>query len=113
MKINKDLIIEDTNTSLNTVANYINNHVIESGITGKIIANAQSRTFLDITFDEKFKESPIVLVSLVSSSGAHQMGYVTPAVYTNSVTTTGFRIVIFNADTTGREPQISWIAIGK
>lgn len=64
-----------------------------------------------ITFSNTFSEAPKVVACIESSSTAYGMGRLTCAVH--SVTTTGCKVRVFNADTSGRSPYIHWIAIAK
>ena len=64
-----------------------------------------------ITFTSTFSEPPNVVACLESSSTAYGMGRLTCAVH--SITTTGCKVRVFNADTSGRSPYIQWIAIAK
>lgn len=64
-----------------------------------------------ITFTSTFSSTPTVVACLESSSTGYGMGRLTCAVL--SVSTTGFTVRVFNADTSARSPYIQWIAIAK
>ena len=64
-----------------------------------------------VTFNRTFSEPPNVVVCLESSSTAYGFGRVMCGVH--SITTTGCKVRVFNADTGGRSPYIQWIAIAK
>lgn len=76
---------------------------------GEVASN--STKDVTITFTSTFNSAPTVVACLVSSSTGYGMGRLTCAVH--SVTTTGFKVRVFNADTTARSPYIQWIAIAK
>lgn len=64
-----------------------------------------------ITFSNTFSEVPKVVACIESSSTAYGMGRLSCAVL--SISTTGFTVRVFNADTSPRSPYIQWIAIAK
>lgn len=64
-----------------------------------------------ITFERPFKNTPVMIAAFESKSDAPEFGKANVAV--SDVTKTGGRIRIFNADSTGRQPDIVWVAIGE
>jgi phage minor structural protein len=72
---------------------------------------AQSYADYTITFPVAFKGVPTVIPAFSSASTAHSFGRATLS--THSVTKSGCKIRVFNNDTTGRQPDVLWIATGK
>lgn len=95
---------------LTKIANQLAN--IECGrVTNLGEVSSNSTKDATITFSNTFSEAPKVVASIESSSTAYGMGRLTCAVL--SVSTTGFTVRVFNADTSARSPYIQWIAIAK
>ena len=61
-----------------------------------------------VTFSRPFKSTPVVVCNFGGASTAYQMGNVSCTAM--NISTTGFTIRVWNADTTSREPRINWIA---
>lgn len=64
-----------------------------------------------ITFSNTFSEVPNVVACFESTAKSYGFGRLSLGVH--SVTTTGFKVRVFNADTGERTPSIQWIAIAK
>lgn len=62
-----------------------------------------------IIFNHSFSSAPIVVATPWSTSIAPGMGNVSVAVHT--ITTTGFKVRLFNNDSSTRSPHINWIAM--
>ena len=76
---------------------------------GEVSSN--NRKDVTVTFAKPFSKTPNVVACFESSSTAYGMGSLSCAVL--SISTTGFTVRVFNADTSGRSPYIQWIAIAK
>ena len=84
--------------------------IIETGtITGSSVS-AGSYGDYSPTFTKAFHSAPIVIACFQSTSTAGAFGKCTLGVV--STTTTGFTVRVFNGDSSGRGPNINWIAIG-
>ena len=82
---------------------------IESGtITGSSVS-ANSYKDYEVTFNKSFSSAPIVVACFQSTSTAGAFGNCTLGVV--SATTTGFTVRVFNGDSSGRAPNINWIAV--
>lgn len=82
---------------------------VQIGTTSQVTVSAQSVQTVDVGFPSSFATVPKVVCGLVSTSGDYQIGRVSVAVV--SVTQGGFKARVFNADSSGRGPAISWIAM--
>jgi hypothetical protein len=82
---------------------------VQIGTTSQVSVSAQSVQTVDVGFPSSFATVPKVVCGLVSTSGDYQIGRVSVAVV--SVTQGGFKARVFNADSSGRGPAISWIAM--
>ena len=93
-----------------------NNAVVDKSMmaTGSFSSTSvPARGYKDFTinsFGKTFSSTPTVTATLVSTSNAYQIGYLSVAVLSTS--TTGATLRVFNADSTSRAPAINWIAIG-
>ena len=76
---------------------------------GEVSSN--NKKDVTVTFAKAFSKVPNVTACLESSSTAYGFGRMTCGVL--SVSTTGFTVRVFNADTSARSPYIQWIAIAK
>lgn len=70
--------------------------------------SANSYKDVSVSFHHAFEAVPSVVVCLNSNSTSPKIGLVTAAV--QSRTKTGFKVRVFNADTTTRTPWVDWIA---
>lgn len=84
---------------------------VQSGLTDPKDVASGSYSDIAITFPEPFYSAPTVVVGFLTASTAGSFGRCVAAVYGNP-TATGFNIRIYNGDSTGRKPQVSWIAVG-
>lgn len=81
----------------------------ESGtITGSSVS-ANSYKDYNVTFSKSFSSAPIVTASFQSTSTAGAFGNCTLGIV--STTATGFTVRVFNGDSSGRAPNINWIAV--
>ena len=64
-----------------------------------------------VSFWMTYQYAPIVVACFKSTSTAGAFGKCSLSVH--SITTTGFKIRVFNGDSSNRSPDITWIAIGK
>ena len=76
---------------------------------GEVSSN--NKKDVTVTFAKAFSKTPNVVACFESSSTAYGFGRMTCGVL--SVSTTGFTVRVFNADTSPRSPYIQWIAIAK
>ena len=77
-------------------------------ITGSSVT-AGSYLDYSVTFANAFSTTPTVVACFQSTSVAGAFGRCTLGIV--STTTTGFTVRVFNGDTSGRAPNINWIAI--
>ena len=70
---------------------------------------AQSYKDFNVTFPKAFKDTPVVVATFQSTSTGAGFGSCNLAV--SNITTTGFRIRVFNDDSSTREPNILWLAV--
>ena len=73
--------------------------------------NSNSYKDVSISFNKTFQNVPNVVACFESTAGSYGFGRLSLGV--NSVTKTGFKVRVFNADTGSRSPNIYWIAIAK
>lgn len=80
---------------------------------GKFSTSVPAQSYVDytITFPVAFKGVPTVIPAFSSTSTAHSFGRATLSAH--SITKSGCKIRVFNNDTTGRQPDVLWIATGK
>lgn len=83
---------------------------IQSGHETGVSVAAGSYKDIVVTFATPYANAPNVVASFQSVSTASNFGHCTLSVHT--ISTTGFSIRIFNADTSNRAPDIQWIAVG-
>ena len=83
---------------------------IDAGVTASFSCSANAVTTKEITFNKTFASAPNVVVGFYSTSTAAAFGGLAVAV--KDITTTGCTAVVFNNTSTGRSPQIEWIAVG-
>lgn len=83
--------------------------MVEAGtITGSSVP-ANSYKDYNVTFNKSFSSAPIVTASFQSTSTAGAFGNCTLGIV--STTATGFTVRVFNGDSSGRAPNINWIAV--
>lgn len=80
---------------------------------GKFSTSVPAQSYVDytVTFPVAFKGAPTVIPAFSSTSTAHSFGRATLSAH--SITKSGCKIRVFNNDTTGRQPDVLWIATGK
>lgn len=80
---------------------------------GRFSTSVPAQSYVDytITFPVAFKDVPTVIPAFSSTSTAHSFGRATLSAH--SITKSGCKIRVFNNDTTGRQPDVLWIATGK
>lgn len=80
---------------------------------GRFSTSVPAQSYVDytITFPVAFKGVPTVIPAFSSTSTAHSFGRATLSAH--SITKSGCKIRVFNNDTTGRQPDVLWIATGK
>lgn len=84
-------------------------HTIEVGhITGESVGSGSYKDY-SVAFSTPFSTAPTVIPTFQSTSTAGTFGRCTLGVV--SVTATGCTIRVFNGDSSGRAPNIDWIAI--
>lgn len=81
---------------------------IQHGFIDFATIPSHSTADVAVTFDEPFPSAPNV-VACLNSSGGYGVGSLSVGVF--SITTTGFTARVFNNDTSGRGPDVEWIAI--
>ena len=82
---------------------------IDSGRTASITAAANNYKDLTVSFDTTFSSTPKVVCSIYSTSTAGAIGSLSCSAL--DVTTTGFKVRVFNAGSAQRSPAVDWIAI--
>ena len=76
--------------------------------------NPNAVTQHTLTFPQTFIVKPDIVIPISNSaSSASQMGYLSYSVPIANITTTNFIFQWFSRDSTGRDPQVSYVAIGK
>lgn len=80
---------------------------------GRFSTSVPAQSYVDytITFPVAFKDVPTVIPAFSSMSTAHSFGRATLSAH--SITKSGCKIRVFNNDTTNRQPDVLWIAVGK
>ncbi len=80
---------------------------------GRFSTSVPAQSYVDytITFPVAFKGVPTVIPAFSSTSTAHSFGRATLSAH--SITKSSCKIRVFNNDTTGRQPDVLWIATGK
>lgn len=80
---------------------------------GRFSTSVPAQSYVDytITFPVAFKDVPTVIPAFSSTSTAHSFGRATLSAH--SITKSGCKIRVFNNDTTDRQPDVLWIAVGK
>ena len=81
---------------------------IQHGFIDFATIPSHSTVDVEVTFEEAFPAAPNV-VACLNSSGGYGVGSLSVGVF--SITTTGFTARVFNNDTSGRGPDVEWIAI--
>lgn len=81
---------------------------IQHGFIDFATIPSHSTVDVAVTFAEPFPAAPNV-VACLNSSGGYGVGSLSVGVF--SITTTGFTARVFNNDTSGRGPDVEWIAI--
>ena len=91
----------------------INNMSVMAVQSGKFSVSIPAEGWVEqpITFPRSFNSPPIVIPIFESTSSAGEFGECNIAV--NSITATGAKIKMFNAGTTGRAPNVFWVALGR
>lgn len=103
---NKDNLVNAVNETYNKIRK------IQCGSTGDVSVSANSYADYEVIFPEPFSKAPsAVTVSIYTNSTATVYGYITSGVLYRSVTATGFKIRVYNKDTSGRAPAFMWIAV--
>ena len=82
---------------------------IATGRTASITAAANSYKDLTVSFGKTFSSAPKVVCSIYSTSTAGAIGSLSCSAL--DVTTTGFKVRVFNAGSAQRSPAVDWIAI--
>lgn len=82
---------------------------IASGRTASITAAANSYKDLTVSFGKTFSSAPKVVCSIYSTATAGAIGSLSCSAI--DVTTTGFKVRVFNAGSASRSPAVDWIAI--
>lgn len=81
----------------------------ESGTIAGSSVPANGYKDYNVTFNKSFSSAPIVTASFQSTSTAGAFGNCTLGIV--STTATGFTVRVFNGDSSGRAPNINWIAV--
>ena len=84
---------------------------VQTGKVSGASVSASSYADFEVNFDKAYEKAPIVLVGFQSTSSGSGMGGMSCSTYSTSRTGAKFRV--FNADTSGRNPNLIWIAIGE
>lgn len=84
---------------------------VPGGGTGGFSVKANSVTTSVLQFPETFSSEPVVMPILMSGSSSATMGYISLSPW--SVTTTQFQIRFYSKDSSNREPNYGYMAIGR
>ena len=85
-------------------------YYVDAG-TARLSASVASGAYSDVavSFHKTFETAPNVVVGFQSTSTGATFGRCSCAAH--SITTTGFKIRMFNGDTTARQPSFYWVAM--
>lgn len=101
--------IEEYIKILDTKAEEGDSPIIDSGRDTTLgTVNSNSYKDVSISFNKTFQSVPNVVACFESTATSYGFGRLSLGVH--SVTTTGFKVRVFNADTGERSPYIQWIA---
>ena len=84
--------------------------VFDSGYVVSESISAGAYRDINITFNKKFSDIPVIELLFHTTSTAGNVGRMTCAYVTGSATKTGFKARIFNGDSTTRAPGLEWHA---
>ena len=84
---------------------------VPGGGTGGFSVKANAVTTVNLTFPETFSSEPVVMPILMSGSSSATIGYIVACPW--YVTTTGFQVRFYSKDTSNREPNYGYMAIGR
>ena len=85
--------------------------IYDSGSVNLTIS-ANSIVTSDVTFSQRFTSAPSVMLTILSDTTAVSGGTMVGVTLKSNPTTTGFTIKGFNSDSTQRQPNVRWLAIG-
>lgn len=86
--------------------------VVDFGASGVVTIPANSMVTKSVTFSKNFSSAPSVMLTMESDSGAVSGGTMVAIALQTPPTRTGFVIKAFNSDTTQRQPNVRWLAVG-
>ena len=86
---------------------------MQCGRTDIIASSKTAYTDVAVTFPTVFTETPTVMLTLETGSTAYAMGNFLMTVLSDSVTTTGFTMRLFNNTSTNRAFYVNWLAYGQ
>lgn len=101
---------EQTNARLDVISKSMLAKTADFGTLSPASVAAGTYADTQVTFNQAFKSLPVVVACFISASTAASFGNCTLSVLGRS--TSGFTVRIFNNDSSAREPDIAWIAIG-
>ena len=84
--------------------------VFDSGYVASESISAGAYRDINITFNKKFSDIPVIELLFHTTSTAGNVGRMTCAYVTGSATKTGFKARIFNGDSSTRAPSLEWHA---
>lgn len=84
--------------------------VFDSGYVASESISAGAYRDINITFNKKFSDIPVIELLFHTTSTAGNVGRMTCAYVTGSATKTGFNARIFNGDSSTRAPSLEWHA---
>lgn len=84
---------------------------VPGGGTGSFSVKANAVTSVTLQFPETFSSEPVVMPILMSGSSSATVGYISVSSW--SVTTTQFQFRFYSKDSTSREPNYGYMAIGR
>ena len=84
---------------------------VQCGLIAATNVSSGSYADVSVTFPKAFQSVPVVVVGFKSESTAGTFGRCCVSVK-GLPTTTGFTARIFNGDSSGRMPAVTWIAAG-
>lgn len=84
---------------------------MQAGQTSSATVNSGATADIQVTFPSPFAEAPVVVVGFSTESAAGGFGRCSCAVV-GAPSAEGFTLRIYNGDTSGRAPRVTWIAVG-
>lgn len=87
-------------------------HVIKTGLTDVVTVEASSYIDISVDFGHTYTSTPRVVATISGTSTSVNYGLLTVMVPSDSITTTGCTIRLFNRHTVLFQPRVIWVSIG-